>query len=471
MAIKPAPFAVLTALVCLGSNAFAQQTPPPAAPTPQETRSPQGLPPQTPEQQKAPATQQGTLQTAPQNIPSGQAHGSLRISLDEAIQKALQNNHTLKAARTTIQQNEAQEITANLRPNPTLTLDSQFLPIFQPSQFSADYINTTAQFDAGISYLFERGKKRQHRLQAAEDATAQTKATVTDNERTLTFNVASQFLTTQLAESSLDLALQDMKSFQNTVDISEERYKAGDISEVDYLKIKLQLLQFQSDVSMAQLAKTQALVGLRQLLGYQTVPEDFDVTSDFDYKPVGMKLEDLQAQALQNRPDYRAAVLGVTAAKSQYELAKANGKVDITGTADYDHVSAVSAASFFGSLQIPIFNRNQGEIARTNYVINQAQELRLAASDQVLSDVLNAYEGVRENDQIITLYRGGYLDASQKTRDITEYSYKRGAASLLDFLDAERSYRATQLAYRQSLAAYLTAVEQLREAVGTRSLQ
>src|ERR1700734_3627762 len=402
MAIKPAPFALLTAFVCLGSSAFAQQTTPPAPSTPQETRSPQGLPPQTPEQQKAPATQQGTPQTSPQNIPSGQAHGSVRISLDEAIQKALQNNHTLKAARTTIQQNEAQEITANLRPNPTLTVDSQFLPIFQPSQFSADYINTIAQFDVGVSYLFERGKKRQHRLQAAEDATAQTKATVTDNERTLTFNVASQFLTTQLAESSLDLALQDMKSFQNTVDISEERYKAGDISEVDYLKIKLQLLQFQSDVSMAQLAK---------------------------------------AQALQNRPDYRAAALGVTAAKNQYELAKANGKVDITGTADYDHVSAVSTASFFGSLQIPIFNRNQGEIARTNYAINQAQELQLAASDQVMSDVLNAYEGVRENDQIIALYRGGYLDASQKTRDITEYSYKRGAASLLDFLDAERSYR------------------------------
>jgi outer membrane protein, heavy metal efflux system len=468
MALKPAVSLLLTAFVCLGSNAFAQTAADPA--TPQETRAARTALPQTPELQKAASGPQTSQQTSPQSTPSGQTHGSVRISLDEAIQKALQNNHTLKAARTTIQQNQAQEITANLRPNPVLTLDAQFLPIFQPNQFSADYINTTAQFDAGVSYLFERGKKRQHRLEAAEDATAQTKATVTDNERALTFNVASQFLTTQLAESTLDLALQDMKSFQNTVDISEARYKAGDISEVDYLKIKLQLLQFQSDVSMAQLTKTQALVGLRQLLGYQTVPEDFDVTGDFDYKGVTMKLEDLQAQALQNRPDYRAAVLGVAAAKSQYELAKANGKVDITGTANYDHVSDTSAASFFGSLQIPIFNRNQGEIARTNYAINQAQELQLAASDQVLSDVLNAYEGVRENDQIISLYRGGYLDASQKTRDITEYSYKRGAASLLDFLDAERSYRATQLAYRQSLAAYLTAVEQLREAVGTRSL-
>ena len=144
--------------------------------------------------------------------------------------------------------------------------------------------------------------------------------------------------------------------------------------------------------------------------------------------------------------------------------------MDVIGKFLYDHVSAANTGSFFGSFQIPIFNRNQGEIARTNYAINQAQELELASSDQVMSDVLTAYEGVRDNDQVVSLYLGGYLNIAQKSRDITEYSYKRGAASLLDFLDAERSYRATQLAYRQSLASYLTAVEQLREAVGTRNL-
>jgi cobalt-zinc-cadmium efflux system outer membrane protein len=444
---KTVRIAILAFLACLARGADAQDSP----------------------QQPQPA-QAASSQASPQNVPSGQVHGAVRLSLDQAIQLALQNNHALKAARTTIQQSEAQEITANLRPNPVLTADAQFIPIFQPNEFTADYINTTAQFDLGISYLFERGKKRQHRLQAAQDVTAQTKSLVTDNERTLTFNVASQFFTAQLAESTLDLAFEDMKSFQKTVDISEARYKAGDISEVDYLKIKLQLLQFQSDVSQAQLAKTQALVGLRQLLGYQSVPEDFDVTGDFEYKAVALKLEDLQQMALQNRPDFRAAQQGVTAAKSQYELAKAIGKVDVTGTFDYDHVSATNTGSFFGSFQIPIFNRNQGEIARTNYAINQARELELAASDQVLSDVLTAYEGVRDNDQVVSLYLGGYLNAAQQSRDITEYSYKRGAASLLDFLDAERSYRATQLAYRQSLASYLTAVEQLREAVGTRSL-
>jgi len=402
--------------------------------------------------------------------PAAQVHGAVRLTLDEAIQLALEHNHNLKAAETTIQQNQALEITANLRPNPVLTADAQFLPIFQPGSLTADYVDNVMQFDIGVSYLFERGRKRQHRLQAAQDTTAQTKSTVADNERTLTFNVAQQFVSVQLAESTLDLAIEDMKSFQNTVDISQARYKAGDISEGDYLKIKLQLLQFQSDVSQAQLAKIQALVGLRQFLGYQTVGADYDVSADFDYLPLTIKLEDLQTKALQSRADLRAAQQGVVAAKSQHELAKANGKVDPTGTFNYDHVSATNTASLFGSIQIPIFNRNQGEIARTNYAINQAQELELAANDQVMSDVLTAYEAVRDNDQVVSLYRAGYLDAAKESRDISEYSYKRGAASLLDYLDAERSYRATELAYRQSLAAYLTAVEQLREAVGVRNL-
>jgi len=401
---------------------------------------------------------------------SASAQGPVRITLDDAIQMALAHNHNLKAARTTIQQNEAVEITANLRPNPVLTADAQFLPIFQPNKFSEDYINTTAQFDLGLSYLFERGRKRQHRLQAARDITAETRSIVADNQRTLVFQVAFQFFNVQLAESTLDIAEQDLKSFQNTVDISDSRYKAGDISQGDFLKIHLQLLQFQQDVSQARLARVQALVGLRQLLGYESVPGDFDVSGAFEYQPVKLKLEDLQAKAIAERPDLRAARQGVTAASSLYQLARANGKVDVTGTFNYDHVSATNTGSFFGSFQIPIFNRNQGEIARTRYAITQAEELQLAASDQVMTDVSDAYEGVRDNDLIVSLYLSGYLNEARLSRDISEYAYKRGAASLLDFLDAERSYRAIQLAYRQSLASYLLAVEQLREAVGTRSL-
>jgi outer membrane protein, heavy metal efflux system len=398
------------------------------------------------------------------------AQNTTRISLDQAIDLALAHNHSIQATRTLILQNQAQEITANLRPNPTLGADAQFVPIFNPQDFSADYLNETQQLDIGIGYLFERGRKRQRRLQAARDQTAVTRAQVTDAERTLAFNVGQQFVSVLLAESTLQFALQDLQSFQQTVDIGEAQFKAGSIGEGDYLKIKLQLLQFQTDVSSARLAKTQALVGLRALLGYNAVPADYDVIGDLAYQPLKGNLEDFQMRGLRERPDFQAAELGITVARSQILLAKANAKVDVNGTGDFSHVGAQSTASFFVNFDLPVFNRNQGEIARTGYALTQAEQQQQAASDTVLSDVANAYEAVRSNDEVVQLYTSGYLKQAQDSRDISQYAYKRGAASLLDFLDAERSYRLVQLAYRQALASYMTALEQLKEAVGTRNL-
>jgi outer membrane protein, heavy metal efflux system len=200
------------------------------------------------------------------------------------------------------------------------------------------------------------------------------------------------------------------------------------------------------------------------------VPSDFDVVGELSYEPLKGNLEDLQARAMRERADFRAAELGVTAAQSQIMLAKANAKVDVDGTYSFNHVAGESTASIFASFALPIFNRNQGEIARTSHVLTQAQEQRLSASDTVLSDVANAYESVRSNEEIVKLYDSGYLKQAQDSRDISEYAYKRGAASLLDYLDAERSYRSVELAYRQALAAYMTALEQLKEAEGTRNL-
>src|SRR5262249_28769791 len=243
-------------------------------------------------QQQNPPSAAPPPSTAPPQRPQS---ASMRVSLDDAIRLALEHNHALQAARTTILQSQALETTANLRPNPVLSWDAQFLPIFQPSQFTADYINTQAQFDLGIGYTFERGKKRQHRLQAAKDVTEATRSTVADNERQLVFNVGNQFVAVLLAQSTIDLAEQDLASFMKTVDISEARYKAGDMSEGDLLKIKLQLLQFQNDLFAAKLSKVQALAGLRQLVGFESVPDDFDVDGKLAYQPVRGGMDDLKA--------------------------------------------------------------------------------------------------------------------------------------------------------------------------------
>jgi cobalt-zinc-cadmium efflux system outer membrane protein len=405
--------------------------------------------------------------------------GPVRITLDEAIQMALEHNHNMLAMMTTIQQSQAEEVTQNLRPNPALFADWEYLPLGSPSRqnpntysgvSTGDYLNNNTEADLGLSYLIERGGKRRDRLQAQKDITAQTRSLVADNGRGLTFQVATLFFSAQLAESTLELAEKDLKSFQQTVDIGEAQYKAGGLSENDYLMIKLQLLQFESDVEQAQLARVQSLSDLRQLLGYESVSEDYDVVSSFEYQPVKVNLDDLRLKALQNRPDLRAAEQGVTAANSQLVLQKAIGKQDVTVQGNYSHTGGINAASFYGSIPLAIFNRNQGEIARARFAITQADEQEKATNGQALTDVFDAYQGLRSNDKVVLLYISKYLDVATRSRDISEYAYHRGGASLLVFLDAERNYRATQLAYRQALASYLLALEQLREAVGVRTL-
>jgi cobalt-zinc-cadmium efflux system outer membrane protein len=405
------------------------------------------------------------------NSAGGQtAKTAVRISLDEAIQLAVQHNHVQEAARNNILQSEAEETTANLRPNPQLTVDWEYLPFFTPSSFTLDYLHDSSEADFGVSYLFERGHKRQRRLQAQKDITAVTRSQVADSERQLIFQVATLFFNAQLAESTLDLAQQDVKSFQQTVDVGEHEFKVGGISENDYLKIQVQLLQYQSDLEQARVAREQALSDLRQLLGYESVAADYDVEASFKYRPIKLGLEDLQLKALQNRPDLRAAKQGVTAAGSQFALAKADGKQDVTGAFTYSHVNSINTGTVLMSVPLPFFNRNQGEILRTKLAITQTEQLQLAANGQVLTDVKDAYEDFQSNDRVVQLYLTRYLAVAQKSRDISDYSYHRGATALLDFLDSERTYRSVQLAYRQSLAAYLLALEQVREAVGTRNL-
>ncbi len=406
-----------------------------------------------------------------QILAAQQSAPNVRIDLERAIQMALVHNHALKAARTQIQQSQAEEVTAAIRPNPVFNYDDLYVPFFSPGHLNGETVDNVTEFDVGLSYTFERGHKRQARIRAARDQTAVTTAQVSDTERGLTFNVAQQFIGILLAKSNLQLALQDLASYQETVNLSAEQYKSGAISEGDLLKIKLQLLQFQMDVSQAQLGLVQALASLRGLLGYDALPSSYDVIGELAYEPLKLNQEDLQLKALQLRPDFIAAQQGVTAAQSQNSLAKANGKRDLTTTFDYTHVSDLNTASLTFNIEIPIFNRNQGEIARTNYAIAQAQETRTAAEETVMTDVANAYQAFKIGDQVVQLYLSGYLKQAADSRDISEYAYKRGAASLLDFLDAERSYRATQLAYRQALATYMLGVEQLREVVGTRKLQ
>jgi len=212
------------------------------------------------------------------------------------------------------------------------------------------------------------------------------------------------------------------------------------------------------------------------LLGYQSVTDDFDVTGTLAHKKQPVQLADLQKQALAARPDLQAAHSGVKLANDTVSLAFGNRAKDWTWSTDYTYQSigpngTGNAVGFSLSFDLPIHDRNQGEIARSQAGVRQAIETEASSEVGVQTDVVNAYYGLQTNEQIVSLYESGYLDQATQSRDITTYAYGRGAATVLDVLDAERSYRATQLGYRQAIAAYMTAAEQVNQAVGAQVIR
>ncbi len=386
------------------------------------------------------------------------------ISKEDAVRIALAYNQSLRANRLNVDQNKANEVTASLKPNPTVGVGADAIPIFAPQTIRFD----TQIYSANMSYTVERGGKREKRVVVAKDNTKASAQNVTDNERTLKFQVGQAFINVLLAKSVLVLAKDDLANFSQEVDLNHARLVAGDLAEGDYLKLSLQKLQFEQDVSAAVLGLVQARATLRQLLGYQSVTDDFDVKGTLEHTKPSVTLEDLQQKALDSRPDLQAAHTGVTLANDTVSLAFGNRARDWTWSGDYSFQSPSQSGAGVGfSMELPIHDRNQGEIARSQAAVKQSIETEASTKVGVQTDVVNAYYGLKSNDEIVTLYESGYLKQATDSRDISNYAYQRGAASILDLLDAERSYRATQLAYRQALAAQMIAVEQVNQATGT----
>jgi len=390
------------------------------------------------------------------------------ISMEDAVRIALQYNQALRAQRLNIDQSKAGEITAALKPNPVFGSLVDTIPIFSPQTIRL----STQIYEETLSYTVERGGKREKRLAVAKDNTDVAAKTVTDNERQLRFQVVQAFINVLLAKSVLLLAQDNLANYSQQLDLNKSRLTAGDLAEADYIKLSLQKLQFEQDVSSAQLTLVQAKANLRQQLGYQSVAENFDVSGTLTHNKHDVQLEDLEKQALANRPDLQAAHSGVKVANDTVALAFGNKVRDWTWGTDYTNQNfGINGVGVSLSFELPFHDRNQGEIARSQVAVKQAQETESSTQVGVLTDVVNAYNGLRTSEEVVNLFEGGYLDQATQSRDLSNYAYQRGAASILDLLDAERSYRATQLAYRQALAAQMIAAEQVNLVVGTQVIR
>ena len=380
------------------------------------------------------------------------------------------NNTTLLAGALNIDELKAEEITANLRPNPdfTLTADgTQINPVhgvWEP--FAGTFLSPA------VSQLFERRHKRGLRYKVAKEGSAIGVAQQSDTERTLIFNLRSQFVGVLQAKAVLRLAQTNLEYYNHILQISLDRYQAGDIAQIDFERLELQRLQYESDLQTALVNLRTTKINLLALLNQHDPVDSFDVEGPFDFSDSLLSDDDYRKDALDARPDLRAAVLSVEQAKTSYDLAEANGSTDptiglwFTHNGSFSNPNAVNALGANVSIPLRIFDRNQGEKLRTKIDIDRQEKLRQGVETQVFSDVDSAYALVQSNVNLLQPYKAKYLVEAVHVRDTVYFSYQHGGAALIDFLNAESDYRAVELNYVNLIGAYLTAVAQLNEAVG-----
>jgi cobalt-zinc-cadmium efflux system outer membrane protein len=381
-----------------------------------------------------------------------------------------QSNPTLLADKLNIDESKAQEITAFLRPNPTLTLSADGTQIAPSHGVWEPFAGT---FESSqISYLLERRHKRDLRLQSQQKATLIAESTHADLERTLLFNLRSAFVSTMQAKAVLQLARDDLDYYDHVLKISRDRFQAGDIAQIDLDRLELQRVQYESDVQTADVNLRTAKIQLLTLLNDRTPIEQFDVAGTFDFNDELISRDEFRKIALDTRPDLKAAVESVDKAQTDHKLAVSNGSTDPTFAVWYTHNASVNnpfATNTLGvSVSVPlrVFDRNQGEKLRTQIDITRNERLRDATEAGVLSDVDSGYATMASNLALLRPYKAKYLQQSVRVRDTILFSYQNGGASLLDFLNAQSEYRSVQLNYVNLVGSYLTAAAQLNMAVG-----
>lgn len=393
----------------------------------------------------------------------------IRLSLDEALAVFLKQNLDVLMAKYGIDSAKGQRITAALFPNPSLyvgTIGSSLKTQFgQPSNFTR-----SGQVITMVQQLFEMAGKRGYRIESADFGTQSAEASFEDAVRQLGFTVKDAYYRVQLAQRRLALAEENRDRFARILEVNTIRFKKGYIAEVDLIRIRLQIIDFQSQVIQYIQEADIARADLRQLLRVSPLTQ-LALTTDLDYKPVDPDITSLRRVALEVRPDIRAKRHTQSQRAADLKLAMAYRYPDVTLGAGYGVQGAVGPDlqnQAMVNLNVPLllFNRNQGGIVQAEVGVQQAEADLMKTINQVENEVEVAYRNLSQSRRLVETYRAGVLDDARLTLTIVERAYERGGATILDLLDAARTSRTIQLNYIESLYNYQHNFFLLESAVG-----
>lgn len=379
------------------------------------------------------------------------------ITLDVAVQEALNKNLDLAAEKLNISVAEAREITARLRPNPVLTVSGQTLNILGATYSPSTPLGPN-QLNIHTDIPFERGRKREERIALAREEKSLAELGVREVMRQVIAAVQDAFVGVQQARENLKLAQENLKSLEGVVKINEARLKGGDLAQVELDRSRVAALQYRTAVQQAQLALDQAKTQLQLLMGRRRTEADFDVTGDLRHDVVADSQDEINRLALTRRPDFLADRETQARSRADLRLQLANGKVDYNIGVEYTRQSAwgISGNSMgvYFSMPLRIFNKNQGEIARAQREINLAGARSEALEVSIHTEVEKAYRQYTVSKQLLTGLETDMLAKARSVRDTTEYSYRRGEASLVEFLDAQRAFNDAMQTFNEARANY-----------------
>jgi cobalt-zinc-cadmium efflux system outer membrane protein len=296
-----------------------------------------------------------------------------------------------------------------------------------------------------VTQLIERQSKRHLRYQSAELAAQSAQSDTQDLERSLLFNLRDAFVRLLAAKSVLQLSTDNLSYYDKVIEVNRERFKAGDISNIDFERVELQRVQFESDYQNALVSLRQAKLDLLALMNEKSPVDQFDVAGEFDFHDSLPYLAEVRQVALSIRPDLQSANTIVQKAKVDHKLAWANGSTDPTVGLEYQRTGSFNTLGIDFAIPLRIFDRNQGEKQRSQIEMDRTLRLHESVMTGVLRDVDSAHAALVSVVEVLKPYRDHYIQEATDVRETISFSYAHGGSSLLDFLDAQKAYRDTQL--------------------------
>jgi len=410
------------------------------------------------------ASSVGAPSVSPPLVGESVSKKSLRLSLDEAIGLFLRQNLDLLIAKFGVDISKGQEMTARLFPNPVASVGVVSSPVGGRS------LSNSGQVYPQIQQLFELAGKRGYRIESAEWGTQSAEAGFEDAVRQLSFAVKDSYYRVQLARRRLSLAEENKDRFSRILEVNTIRLKKGFIAEIDLIRIRLQYIDFQSQVIQAIQEAESARSDLRRLLQMSPVVE-LELTSNLEFKWLDPDIGKLEAIAVETRPDVRVKRLVLSQREADLKLARAYRVPDVTIGAGYAVQGSrgpdnSNQMAFSLGMPLPLFNRNQGGIVQAEAAVQSAEADLGKTLNLVDNQVDIAYHNLIQSRGLVEAYLGGVLDDARSTFAIVERAYERGGATLLDLLDAARTSRTIQQNFIEALFAYQRNLIQLESAVG-----